>query len=157
MEQIGLLRRLRTERDRVSDTFHRLPDVGLHRPLDSPIPVPIPIWIGTGGSKRALDRAARIADGLIVPTEQPASELTQVADFREMVERARPDGRHGRSGGTSSARVGRSALLASRARLWRETVAPHVALVGHGSGCRSVDDHVELLRRGRDEIGDVLG
>ena len=59
-EQIEVLRRLWTEPYvTFKGRFHDLEQVGLNRPL----PTPIPIWFGTETSEPVLRRVARLGDG----------------------------------------------------------------------------------------------
>lgn len=72
-EQIGVLRRLWTEKSvTLESAFHRITEAGI-KPL--PIQQPIPILVG-GSSAPAMKRAARLGDGWIPVFPRPAETTT---------------------------------------------------------------------------------
>lgn len=142
-EQIGLLRRLWTERSVTHEgRFDRVRGAGL-----APLPSqrPIPIWLG-GQSPAAYGRIGRLADGWF-PQVAPGPKLDEA---RSLVSQAALDagrdpavlGMEGRitqgPGGTEDA--------VKHARRWEEAGASHVAVNTMGSGLDGLNAHVAALR-----------
>ncbi|HTX01856.1 MAG TPA: LLM class F420-dependent oxidoreductase, partial [Acidimicrobiales bacterium] len=139
-EQIGLLRRLWTERVVTFDgRFDRITAAGL-----APLPVqrPIPIWLG-GSSPAAYRRIGRLADGWF-PQVQPGPELDSA--LGHVAEGAAAAGRD-RSAIPMEARVtwgaGGAGEVAERCEAWRAAGASHVAINTMGSKLDGIDGHLE--------------
>ena len=139
-EQIGLLRRLFTEPVvDFSGRFDRIDRASLQ-----PKPTRrIPIWLGGSGEK-AMDRAARLADGFIFFGGGVDHAVDSWRGLRERVSGA------GRSvddfGGDyvalSGADVGE---LTREIDAWRAAGGTHVSVVTMGLGLDSVQDHIDYL------------
>jgi probable F420-dependent oxidoreductase len=149
-EQIGLLRRLWTERSVTHEgTFDTIVGAGL-----APLPVqrPIPIWIG-GLSPSALRRIGRLADGWF-PRVEPGPELDKArAIIAASAAKAGRDpaaiGMDGRvkqgAGGTDE--------VAGDAQRWRDAGATHVSVDTMGFGLSGVDAHLDALARAAEALG----
>jgi probable F420-dependent oxidoreductase len=141
-EQIGLLRRLWTERSVTFEgRFDRVTGAGL-----APLPVqrPIPIWLG-GQSPAAFRRIGRLADGWF-PQVPPGDRLD---DARAVVdESARAAGRDpaalGMEGRISWGPGGLDDLV-KHADRWRAAGASHVAVNTMGAGLDGLDAHLDVL------------
>ena len=140
-EQVGLMRRLWTERAVTFEGgFDTVTAAGL-----APLPVqrPIPIWFG-GQSPPAYRRIGRLADGWF-PQVQPGPKLD---DARQAVTEAavaagRDPGSLGMEGRVSWR--GSEDNLAEAIRKWQDAGASHVSVNTMGSGLASVDDHLAVL------------
>ncbi len=140
-EQVGLLRRLWTERSvTAAGEFDRVTGAGIAPP---PRQRPIPIWFG-GRSSRAYERMGRLADGwfpLVPPGEQLDAARAVVA---ESAERAGRDpsaiGMEGRVAWTGDA----DDAIAGIER-WRAVGASHVSITTMGAGLGTVGDHLGAL------------
>jgi probable F420-dependent oxidoreductase len=156
-EQIAVLRALWTQE--VVDfngRWHRIDRAGLH-PL--PVQRPIPVWMGGGWDRQrrtvselALRRIAKIADGWL--THLPANDdgRAGMETFRRFVQEE----------GRDPARVpveGRLPAAKSSPEEWRRGIETFreigvtgVELNTMGAGYRSVDEHLDALRRFRDLV-----
>jgi probable F420-dependent oxidoreductase len=141
-EQIGLLRRLWTERTVTHfGRFDRVTGAGI-----APVPVqrPIPLWLG-GKSPAAYSRIGRLADGWF-PGVAPGPRLDQakgaVADAAEQAGRdPRSLGMEGRvSWGPKGA-----GDAAEQVEQWRAAGATHVTINTMDVGFETVGDHLEAL------------
>lgn len=149
-EQVALLRALWTQPlVTFHGRWHHVEDAGL-KPL--PIQRPIPLWMG-GASPAAIQRIARLADGWIVTTGgRPAVDWApQVAAWREAARQA----------GRDPASMGLEAFLSARgspddwrgeAQGWTAHGATHLAINTMRLGLKSPGDHVETLRRVKQEL-----
>lgn len=140
-EQIGLLRRLWTERVVTHDgRFDRVTAAGL---APAPVQRPIPIWLGAGSSA-AYRRIGRLADGWF-PQMSVGSELD---DARSVISRAATEaGRDPSALGMEAQldwNIG-AAELVKLADLWRTAGASHVAINTMESGLVGVDAHLKAL------------
>jgi probable F420-dependent oxidoreductase len=154
-EQIDLLRALWTQAvvDFDGDR-HRVDHLGI-----SPLPVqqPIPIWIG-GHAQASLRRVAAMGDGWM-PAVAP-----DVVRAERLVERlmdclkagGRPPGQVGVDGivnlgvdlqDTPGAVLRRPDEWRHDTRLWHDLGATHLTVNTSGAGLRSVEEHIEALRR----------
>jgi probable F420-dependent oxidoreductase len=140
-EQIGLLRRLWTERVVNHDgRFDRVNAAGL-----SPTPVqrPIPIWLGAGSSA-AFRRIGRLADGWF-PQMNVGSELD---DALAVISKAAIEsGRDPSALGMEAQldwNVGADELV-KQAELWLDAGATHLAINTMDSGLVGVDAHLDAL------------
>jgi len=150
-EQIDVLRTLWTkELVTVKGRKHSIPDAGIN-PL--PVQRPIPIWMG-GESEPVLRRTARIADGWM-PHFRPGSEAQTVVDrLHGWIKEAGRDpatfGIEGRYTLTQVPREQRAKELAA----WRAMRGvTHISINTMGLGLKSPADHVEALRRFKEEAG----
>jgi len=141
-EQIGLLRRLWTERTVTHEgRFDRVTGAGL-----APLPVqrPIPIWLGAQ-SPPAYRRVGRLADGWF-PQVAPGPGLDNARAV--IVEAATEAGRDpsvlGMEGRITQGSGGVDELV-EHAEQWREAGATHVAINTMGSRLSGVDAHLEAL------------
>lgn len=142
-EQIALLRELFTnEVVDFTGTWHRVDRAGLN-----PMPVqrPIPIWIGAD-VERAIRRIARLGDGWFSHLKPDADGRAQLERFREWV----------REAGRDPATVGLEGRIQARSRsdTWARSAEMFTAmgmtdleLATMGAGYRSLDEHLEALRR----------
>jgi probable F420-dependent oxidoreductase len=139
-EQIGLLRRLWTERTVDHDgEFDHIKGAGI-----SPLPIqrPIPIWMG-GASEAAFRRAGRLADGWF-PMTSPGEGLDQALGY--IAEGAAQAGRDPKSIGMHG-RIQADPQSASDAQKWREAGASHLSLNTMRAGHDSVAGHLKALEQ----------
>ncbi|MGH7391819.1 MAG: LLM class F420-dependent oxidoreductase [Candidatus Rokuibacteriota bacterium] len=150
-EQIETMRALWTrELVTLKGRWHRVTDAGIN-PL--PVQRPIPVWMG-GESEPVRRRATRIADGWM-PHFRPGPEAQAVVDrLHGWVRDA------GRDPGVFWVE-GRFALAQVPRDQWGKELAAwramrgitHVCVHTVGLGLRTPADHVEALRRFKDEAG----
>jgi len=140
-EQVGLLRRLWTERAVTFEgEFDKITGAGL-----APMPVqrPIPVWFGAQ-SQRAYRRVGRLADGWF-PQMRPGPDLDLA---RQIVEQAATEaGRDPASIGMEG-RIswrGSPEKFAEHAGSWRDAGATHLSVNTMGSGLATVDEHLAVL------------
>ncbi len=141
-EQIGLLRRLWTERSVTHEgTFDRIVGAGLN-PL--PIPRPIPIWLG-GLSPAAYRRMGRLADGWF-PRVEPGPDLDEA---RSIIATAAAEAGRDPTAIGMDARIRQGAGgtddLVRDAQRWRDAGATHMSVDTMGSGLPGLDGHLEAL------------
>jgi alkanesulfonate monooxygenase SsuD/methylene tetrahydromethanopterin reductase-like flavin-dependent oxidoreductase (luciferase family) len=141
-EQIGLLRRLWTERTVThKGRFDRVTGAGL-----APLPVqrPIPIWLGAQ-SPAAYRRIGRLADGWF-PQVAPGPKLddARAVIIEAATEAGRDPSALGMEGRISLGTGGADDLV-EHAQRWRDARATHVAVNTMGSGLSGVDAHLEAL------------
>ena len=140
-EQIGLLRRLWTERSvTFTGDFDTVVGAGL-APL--PIQRPIPIWIGAQVAA-GYRRAGRLADGWF-PEFGPGPELD--AAVQVINQSAETAGRDPAALGMLG-RVDWSEGLDAAVRAvqdWRSAGASHIAFNTMDAGLRSIDEHIDVL------------
>lgn len=155
-EQIALLRALWTQE--VVDfrgRWHRVDRAGLN-PL--PVQRPIPVWLGAGsasGSKPpdvVLRRIARLADGWC-PNFLPDGE------GRELVTRVRS---YAKAAGRDPAGLGLEGRLRvagkgpedwlAEVKAWEALNATHLCVETRRGGLRSVDQHLDAIRRFKDVV-----
>jgi len=140
-EQVGLLRRLWTERA----VTHRGPSEQVTGAGLAPMPVqrPIPIWFGAQ-SPPAYRRVGRLADGWF-PQMAPGAGLDDalaiVADAA--VEAGRDPSSLGMEGRVTWR--GDTAASAEELEAWRRVGASHVSVNTMGAGLGSVDAHLATL------------
>ena len=150
-EQIEILRTLWTrELVTVEGRWHRVTDAGLN---PQPVQRPIPIWMG-GESEPVVRRAARVADGWL-PHFRPGPEAQVVVDqVHGWVRQAgRDPGKFGVEGRFGLASVPRD-QWAKELAAWRAMRGvTHVSLHTVGLGLKTPADHVDMLRRFRNEAG----
>ena len=141
-EQVGLMRRLWTER---SVTFVGAYDTVTGAGL-APMPVqrPIPVWFGAQ-SRPAYVRVGHLADGWF-PQVPPGDRL---AEAKEIVDQAavaagRDPAQLGMEGRVSWTDGGAATLIDHVAR-WRAAGASHLSINTMNAGLGSVDGHLEAL------------
>ena len=142
-EQVGLLRRLWTERSLSFDgAFDRVTGAGI-----APLPVqrPIPIWFG-GSSTPAYRRMGRLADGWfpqVPPNERLQAALADIAAGAAEVGRD-PSG-IGMEGRVSWTPGGGVDQVADHLARWEVAGATHVSVNTMGAGLGGVDAHLAAL------------
>jgi probable F420-dependent oxidoreductase len=149
-EQIGLLRRLWTDRSVTHEgRFDRVIGAGL-----APLPVqrPIPIWLG-GSSPAAYRRIGRLADGWF-PQVTPGPKLDEARAYIETaaVEADRDLATIGMEG-RITAGPGGSDELAKHAERWSEAGATGLAVNTMGSGLSTLDAHLNSLEAAAKALG----
>lgn len=152
-EQIAVLRALWTQE--VVDfrgRWHRIDRAGL-----DPLPVqrPIPLWMGGGYQSRdrvivepALRRIAALADGWFTHLPPSDDGRRGMDTFRRLVREAGRDPGSVPVEGRVQARVGPERWKAD-VQAFREMGMTSVELTTMGAGYRSVDEHLDALRRFR--------
>jgi probable F420-dependent oxidoreductase len=148
-EQIGLLRRLWTERSVTHDgTFDRIIGAGL-----APLPIrrPIPIWLG-GVSPAAYRRMGRLADGWF-PRVEPGPDLDEARAIiaAAAAEAGRDPAAIGMEPRVSWGAGGTDELM-RKAQLWRDAGATHLSVDTMGSGLPGLDAHLDALARAGDAL-----
>jgi probable F420-dependent oxidoreductase len=141
-EQIGLLRRLWTERSVTFEgAYERVTGAGLAPP---PVQRPIPVWIG-GQSPRAYARIGRLADGWF-PQMAPGPQLDEARAIvgQAAAQAGRDPAALGMEGRVSWGDGG-AADVAEGIRRWREAGASHVSVNTMGAGLGGVDGHLAAL------------
>ena len=148
-EQIGLLRRLWTERSVTHEgTFDRVVGAGL-APL--PIQRPIPIWLG-GLSPAAYRRMGRLADGWF-PRVEPGPDLDEA---RAVIATAAAEAGRDPTAIGMDARIRQGAGgtddLVRDAQRWRDAGATHMSVDTMGSGLPGLDGHLEALAKASEAL-----
>lgn len=141
-EQIGLLRRLWTERSVTYEgTFDTIVGAGLAPP---PTQRAIPIWIG-GSSPIAYRRMGRLADGWF-PRIEPGPDLDEAMAIITTAagEAGRNPAEIGMDARIKHGGVGTDDLLRAAER-WRDTGATHLSVDTMGSGLSGLDAHLDAL------------
>jgi probable F420-dependent oxidoreductase len=152
-EQVGLLRRLWTERSvDFRGEFDVVSSAGL---LPLPIQKPIPLWFAVGSSHVALERAARLADG-IMPRWLPGPEMAAAMDHLRSSIRAagRDPGEVGVQGRIPVGGCDRSTIR-ERAAEWSGYGLTHLAVDTMGAGLRFPDEHVAAARAAAEALRDA--
>ena len=149
-EQVGLLRRLWTERSvTFAGEFDTVTAAGL-----APLPVqrPIPVWFG-GQSQRAYVRIGRLADGWFpqVPPDERLEEARSIV-AEAAAEVGRDPAQIGMEGRISWTAAGEG-KLADHADRWRAAGASHLSVNTMGAGLGSVDGHLDALARAAQALG----
>lgn len=137
-EQIGLLRRLWTDRTVTFDgNFDRIQGAGL---APRPVQKPIPIWMG-GASKAAFERIGRVADGWF-PMVAPGEDLDEACrQIKSSADRANREyhliGMEGRiPAGADAPRF---------ADKWRQAGASHLTVDTMRAGNKDLRSHLDAL------------
>ena len=148
-EQIGLLRRLWTERSVThKGDYETVTGAGI---APRPVQRPIPLWFGAQ-SAPAYRRAGRLGDGWF-PQIAPGPELDRA---RTLVDEAaaaagRDPGALGMEGRVSW--TGDEDALGHAAEAWRAAGATHLAVNTMRAGLPTVDDHLAALARAAETLG----
>jgi probable F420-dependent oxidoreductase len=148
-EQIGLLRRLWTERSVTHEgTFDRIVGAGLAPP---PIQRPIPIWLG-GRSPAAYRRMGRLADGWF-PQVEPGPDLDEarVIIATAAAEAGREAAAIGMDARITQGTGGTDDLIRDAER-WREAGATHLSVNTMGSGLPGLDAHLDALAKAAEAL-----
>jgi probable F420-dependent oxidoreductase len=151
-EQIGLLRRLWTERSVThKGEYETVTGAGLAPP---PVQRPIPLWFGAE-SAPAYRRAGRLGDGWF-PQVAPGPELDRARAAVDLaaVEAGRDPATLGMEGRLSW--KGDPDALNRAAEAWRASGATHLSVNTMKAGLTTVDDHVAALARAADAL-DIKG
>lgn len=156
-EQIALMRRLWTEEVvDLTGRWHRVDRAGL-----APLPVqrPIPIWMGGGWNARertviepALRRIARLADGWFTHLPPTAEGRAGLETFRRLVREAGRDPDEVPVEGRIAATRGGPDDWRRGAEAFAAMGVASVELTTMGAGFRSLDEHLEALRRFREAL-----
>ena len=144
-EQIGLLRRLWTERSVDHDgEFDHITGAGI-APL--PLQRPIPIWMG-GASEAAFRRIGRLADGWF-PMTSPGERLDKA---RASISAGAAE--VGRDPGSISmeGRIPAGKEAARHAERWRDAGASHLTVDTMRVGREGVDGHLKALEQTAKEL-----
>jgi probable F420-dependent oxidoreductase len=146
-EQIEVLRLMFTQ-DLVTfrGKWHRLDGAGIN-PL--PVQRPIPIWMGAS-AEAAVRRVARIGDGWFVQGLPDQSLHDRVETFRGYLRDAGRDPTTFPIEGRLNAMDGGPDDWARGSQFFKDIGLTHVYFSTMDTGCKTVDDHVALLRRFRD-------
>jgi probable F420-dependent oxidoreductase len=149
-EQVTVLRALWTQPlVTFHGRWHHITDAGIN-PL--PVQRPIPIWMG-GSDERVLRRIARMADGWILvgaPSPETAERMNRIREY------ARQEGRDPATIGLEGAivvRRGGPEQWRQDLETWRSMGATHVCVNTMGASLRSPSEHIETLRRVKQELG----
>jgi probable F420-dependent oxidoreductase len=148
-EQIGLLRRLWTERSVTHEgAFDRIVGAGLAPP---PIQRPIPIWLG-GQSPAAYRRMGRLADGWF-PQIGPGPDLDEarVIIATAAAEAGREAAAIGMDARITQGTGGTDGLVRDAER-WREAGATHLSVNTMGSGLPGLDAHLDALAKAAEAL-----
>ncbi|MBI1180796.1 MAG: TIGR03619 family F420-dependent LLM class oxidoreductase [Alphaproteobacteria bacterium] len=148
-EQVDLMRRLWTGKPVTYDgRFHKVTDAGINPP---PVRRSIPVWFG-GTSEASMDRVARTGDGWI-PVLAADKAKEKVAEMRDRVKAAgRDPGAVGIDniifvGNTIGGPVRGWEDAAADHAEWQAAGASHVTLHTMGAGLKTMDAHLDFLRR----------
>ncbi len=149
-EQVGLLRRLWTERTVThAGSYERVTGAGL-----APLPVqrPIPVWFGAH-SRRAYQRTGQLGDGWFpqVPPGPRLDEAKAVVDQAAALA-GRDPAALGMEGRVSWGDGGAGRVV-QRVGSWRAAGATHVSVNTMGAGLASVDDHLAALTQVAEALG----
>ena len=143
-EQVELMRLLWSQ-DIVTykGRYHTITEAGLN-PL--PLGHSIPIWMG-GSADVLLRRVARLGNGWF-PQGQPDEQMR--ATVERLREYAREAGRDPETVGIEArmnAREGNLDEWVRQTEGWRELGATHISINTMGAGFKSIDDHIDAIRR----------
>jgi probable F420-dependent oxidoreductase len=148
-EQIGLLRRLWTERSITHEgTFDRIVGAGL-----APLPVqrPIPIWLG-GMSPPAYRRMGRLADGWFPRVEPgPGLDEARVIIATAAAEAGRDPAAIGMDARIKQGAAGTGELVRDAER-WRDAGATHLSVDTMGAGLPGLDAHLDALAKAAEAL-----
>ena len=142
-EQIGLLRRLWTERAVTHDgAFDTITAAGL---APAPVQQPIPVWIG-GASDGAYRRIGRLADGWFPMIRPGPGDLERALEViaTAAVEAGRDPAAIGMEGRVVWTPDDPEKFVRQVER-WRGVGASHITVNTMGTGQASVDDHLAAL------------
>jgi len=148
-EQIAVLRALWTEPVLTfKGRWHTIEDAGI-KPL--PIQRPIPIWIGATADA-GIERAGRIGDGWFPQRGPDDLARAQIERLRQAaVDAGRPADALGVEARLSIGQTPQ-AKWSSFAEGWRNLGATHLCVNTMGAGLHSPQEHIDALRRVKEEI-----
>lgn len=148
-EQIAVLRALWTQPVlSFQGRWHTIEDAGI-KPL--PIQRPIPIWVGATADA-GIERAGRIGDGWFPQRGPDDTARAQVKRLRQAAaEAGRPADALGVEPRLSISQVPQGEW-ARYIEGWRSLGATHLCVNTMGAGLRSPQDHIDALRRVKEEI-----
>jgi probable F420-dependent oxidoreductase len=149
-EQIAVMRALWSDNPiTFKGRWHTIDNAGIN-PL--PVQRPIPVWIG-GMSEPVLKRVGRIGDGWF-PQRPPDDEAR--AMLGRLHEYAHAAGRDPSTIGIEP-RINlnqvKEAEAADYLARWRDLGATHISINFMNSGLKTVQEHIDALRRMKDLIG----
>jgi probable F420-dependent oxidoreductase len=147
-EQIALLKELFTRESVTFDgRWHHVEAAGIN-----PMPVqrPIPIWIG-GAADATLRRVAAMGDGWFpqLPVEQAPEVLDRLRGY--VHEAGRDQDEVGIEPRLNMSRVPRD-RWGDVLEAWRSLGASHISINTMGIGLRSPQDHIDAIRRFKEEF-----
>ncbi|MDT4892079.1 MAG: hypothetical protein QOE97_1114 [Pseudonocardiales bacterium] len=154
-EQVRLLRELWTN-DVVNfeGTYESVVGAGI-----APLPVqrPIPVWMGSGYTGPALERAGRIADGWLAQL-RPGPEFDQALGtlFAAATKAGRNPTDLGIHGGLSAGRPDQE-RIAKHAAGWKTSGVTHISLSTSNARLPDVDAHVAALGHAIETVRGELG
>ncbi|HET6183587.1 MAG TPA: LLM class F420-dependent oxidoreductase [Acetobacteraceae bacterium] len=141
--------------------YHRIEDAGIN---PRPAAGKVPLWFG-GHHDNTLRRIAKYGDGWMMLALPPGPEATAAFDTlrRYTEQEGRDPGSIGIEIWTSTAQHPDEKGWREEVRFWKAAGVTHVTLAStHGRGIhkrlagRSMDDHLEALRRFKAAVGDLL-
>ena len=145
-EQIELMRALWTrELVTYEGRWHKVTDAGIN-----PMPVqrPIPIWLG-GYAERVLERIGRLGDGWVM-----AGGVRKPDDARANIDTIHE---HARASGRDPSAIGLERVVNFNIsdeglRDWLATGLTHVCANTMGAGLSSPQDHIDAVRRFKENV-----
>lgn len=150
-EQIEVLRLLWSQPSvTFKGKYHSITEAGLN-----PLPVhrSIPIWTG-GSADTLLRRTARVANGWF-PLGRPDEQMrATVGRLRTYIEEAGRDINEVGIEAAINVREGNLDEQIRQTEQWRQIGATHISLNTMGAGFRSLDEHLDALRRYKEAIPD---
>jgi probable F420-dependent oxidoreductase len=128
--------------------YHTIQGAGLN-----PLPVrrSIPVWLG-GSADTLLRRVARIGDGWF-PQERPNDQVR--ATLERLSTYIREAGRDPATVGIEARMNARSGNLDEWVRQtegWRALGATHISINTMGAGFKSLDEHIDAIRRYKEAV-----
>lgn len=125
----------------------------------APLPVqrPIPVWMGSGYTGPALERAGRMADGWLAQL-RPGPEFQQALEtlFAAATKAGRDPAGLGIHAGISAGRPDQE-RIAKHTAGWKTSGVTHISINTSNAGLRDVDAHIEALGRAIETIRGELG
>ncbi len=160
-EQVEVMQKLWAEPHVTFDgRWHKIEDAGIN-----PLPVnrKVPVWFG-GHVPQTLDRIARMGDGWIMNAYPPGD--TALAEFAKLRDLTAAAGRDPKAVGIevwTSGGAGTPDDWRAEAQFWKAAGATHLTLTNTFNrrhhrriAGKTVQDHLDIQRRYRDAVADVL-
>jgi probable F420-dependent oxidoreductase len=149
-EQVAVMRELwSTENVKFNGAFHHIDRAGI---APRPPGGRIPIWLG-GRAETVLRRAARIADGFMPQLVSAEGAAPFMEKLRALLREAGRDSGEFGVDPSVKAQLDDIAGALTVADAWRSAGATHLTVNTLGTGCLSVDDHLNRLRAFKDDWG----
>jgi probable F420-dependent oxidoreductase len=154
-EQIRLLRELWTQEVVTFEGEYESVVGAAIAPL--PVQRPIPVWMGSGYTGPALERAGRMADGWLAQL-RPGPQLDNALEtlFAAATKAGRDPAELGIHGGMSAGRPDQE-RIAQRAAEWKVSRATHISLTTSNAGLPDVDAHIKALGSAIETIREEFG